>query len=218
MEHNENGLRQALINLEKNEALSIIDGLLKKGEPPMGIIEVLTQELEDVGSRFSKGDLFIPELVLSGEIAKTVMDKLRPYLSLTEGESLKTRGKIVIGTVEGDLHDLGKNLVGIMISSAGYEVVDLGMDVPTQKFVETVATERPAVLGLSALLTTTMKKQREVIQALEKENLRERVKVIIGGAPTTKEWADEIKADEYGSDAIHAVRVVKLLTKGGSVE
>jgi len=212
MNRNDDVLKQAFVRLDKNQVLSLVDERFGGGQPPLDIINILTQGLEEIGDLFSKEELYIPELVFSGQIFDAVMKKLRPNMSAKDAAQ-KRKGKVVIGTVKGDLHDLGKNLVTNMVRTSGFEVIDIGKDVPTEKFIEIVIDNRPDVLGLSSLLTTTMMMQAEVIEALKKENLRDDLKVIVGGAPTNKEWAEEIGADAYGSDAIDAVRIVKRLTR-----
>lgn len=218
MDRNDDALKQALVRLDKNQVLSLVDERFGSGQPPVDIINTLTQGLEEIGDLFSKDELYIPELVFSGQIFEASMKKLSPHISAKDAAQQR-KGKVVIGTVEGDLHDLGKNLVAAMIRNSGFEVIDIGKDVPTEKFIEIVLDNKPDVLGVSALLTTTMKMQAEVIEALKKDNLRNDLKVIVGGAPTSPEWAEEIGADAYGSDAIHAVRVVtRLARRGGSTK
>ncbi len=218
MDRNDDALKQALVRLDKNQVLSLVDERFDSGQPPVDIINTLTQGLEEIGDLFSKDELYIPELVFSGQIFEASMKKLRPHVSAKDAAQQR-KGKVVIGTVEGDLHDLGKNLVAAMIRNSGFEVIDIGKDVPTEKFIEIVLDNKPDVLGVSALLTTTMRMQAEVIEALKKDNLRNELKVIVGGAPTSQEWAEEIGADAYGSDAIHAVRVVtRLARRGGTTK
>ena len=218
MNRNDDALKQAFVRLDKNQVLSLVDERFDGGQPPLDIINILTQGLEEIGDLFSREELYIPELVLSGQIFDTVMKKLSPNISAKDAAK-ERKGKVVIGTVKGDLHDLGKNLVTNMIRTSGFEVIDIGKDVPTEKFIETVIDNKPDVLGLSSLLTKTMMMQAEVIEALKTENLRDDLKIIVGGAPTNKEWAEEIGADAYGSDAIDAVRIVKrLIQRGGTTK
>jgi len=195
-----------------NQVQSLVDERIGSGQPAVEIINILTQGLEEIGDLFSKDEMYIPELVRSGQIFEAVMKKLEPYM-LDEGTEHRRKGRVVIGTVKGDLHDLGKNLVANMLRTSGFEVIDIGKDVPTEKFIEVVLDTKPDVIGLSALLTTTMAMQAEVIKALKKENLRNDLKVIVGGAPVNEEWAEEIGADAFGSDAVDAVRIVKHLTR-----
>lgn len=163
-----------------------------------------------VGERFKNNEVFIPEVLVSARAMKAGMGKVQPLLAEANIES---KGKIVVGTVRGDLHDIGKNIVGMLLEGAGYQVIDLGADVSVEKFMEAVKKDRVNIIGMSALLTTTMIYMREVIQAVEVAGLKDKVKVIIGGAPVTQSYADEIKADGYASDAASAVDLVKgLLT------
>jgi len=202
--------KQALIRLDKEEVIFWVKERLNRGQPPIEILNVLAQGLEVIGDLYSRGELYIPELVFSGEIFKAASDKLKPSITKEQGRG-KSKGSIVIGTVKGDLHDLGKNLVAMMMRNSGFEVIDVGKDVPVERFVEAVSQYKPNILGLSALLTTTMKMQAEIIEALKNEGLKDNVKVIIGGAPVDQDWANQIGADAYGSDAVDAVRIVERL-------
>jgi 5-methyltetrahydrofolate--homocysteine methyltransferase len=161
-----------------------------------------------VGERFRVRDIFLPEVLLAARAMYAGMELLKPLL-IKEG--VPSRGKVVIGSVQGDLHDIGKNLVGIMLKGAGFEVIDLGNDVPPERFVETAVDEGAPVIGLSALLTTTMSGMKSVVEILEQRGLSGKIKVIVGGAPLSKEFAGEIGADEYGYDAANAVERVSDL-------
>ena len=200
----------AINNLEEEEVTSWVESQLEKGVSPHEIVDDLTVGLERLGERFEAEEAFIPELVLGGEIFTRAMELLRPAIE-ESGKAKKKVGTILLGTVAGDLHDLGKNLVAVTFVAAGFEVVNLGTDVPTMKFVEEVERTRPDIVGMSALLTTTMEKQREVIDALDEAGLRSKVKTLVGGAVANQEWADEIGADAYGGDAIDALRKAKVL-------
>ena len=155
-----------------------------------------------VGVKFRNGDLFIPEVLLCGQALKVGLDVLKPIIV---NGGLKPFAKIVIGTVKGDLHDIGKNLVSMMLQGAGFDVIDLGTDVPKEKFVETVRREKPQILGMSSLLTTTMPGLKNVIEAMDKEGLRNQTKVMVGGAPVTESYAGQIGANGYAPDAVSAV-------------
>jgi len=161
-----------------------------------------------VGARLRDGELFIPEVVISAQALKTGRDVLRPLIVKSGIELL---GKIIIGTAKGDIHYLGKDLVAMMLEGAGFEVINLGVDVSTEKFIEVVKQEKPQILGMSALVTSTMFGMRAVIEALEKNGLRDKVKTMVGGAPVTQSFADEIGADGYTVDAISAVVEAKEL-------
>jgi 5-methyltetrahydrofolate--homocysteine methyltransferase len=161
-----------------------------------------------VGERFGRGDIYVPEMLLSARAMQSALDVLEPLLSLAD---IGARGTVVIGTVKGDVHDIGKNIVGIMLKGSGFTVHDLGVDVPAERFVEAVRDLRPDVLGLSALLTTTMPGMQVVIDALKEAGMRDQVKVMVGGAPVTEEFARSIEADAYGHDAGGAAEQAKLL-------
>lgn len=161
-----------------------------------------------VSEKFKNNEFFIPEVLVSARAMHAGLDILKPLLAEA---NVKAKGKVVIGTVKGDLHDIGKNIVGMMLQGAGYEIVDLGADVPKEKFVEFTKKEEAQVVGMSALLTTTMIYMKEIIQALKDAGLKDKVKVIIGGAPVTQAYADQIEADGYAPDAASAVDLAKNL-------
>ena len=171
MGRNDDALKQALVSLDMNRVQSLVDERIGSGQPAVDIINILTQGLEEIGDLFSKDELYIPELVRSGQIFEAVMKNLEPYMS-DKGTDQGGKGRVVIGTVKGDLHDLGKNLVANMIRTSGFKVIDIGKDVATEKFIEVVLDTKPDVIGLSALLTTTMAMQAEVIEALEKRKFK----------------------------------------------
>ncbi len=161
-----------------------------------------------VGERFSKRDFFLPEVLMCAKAMHAGMDLLKPHFLKDE---VASKGKVVIGTVQGDLHDIGKNLVGIMLRGAGFEIVDLGNDVPAEKFVETAKQEEAAAIGMSAMLTTTMPVMERVVELLREEGLGDSVKTVVGGAPVSQDYADQIGADGYGYDATNAAVQVKRL-------
>jgi len=163
-----------------------------------------------IGERFKAMDIFIPEVLVSARAMNMGLEMIKPLLAKAK---VKTKGKVVIGTVRGDLHDIGKNIVAMMLRGAGYEVIDLGADVPKEKFLEHVRKEAADVVAMSALLTTTMTYMREVVEELKKAKLKTKVKVIIGGAPISQTYADRIKADGYAPDAALAVDLLKKLLK-----
>lgn len=166
----------------------------------------LISGMNSIGIKFRNNEVFIPEVLVAARAMKAALEILRPLLVQS---GVNSKGKVVLGTVKGDLHDIGKNIVGIMLEGAGFEVIDLGTDTPTEKFIEAVKTHKPGVVGLSALLTTTMPSMKAVVEKLKEENLRDRVKVIIGGAPVTQPFADEIGADGYSADATGAVDLAR---------
>jgi 5-methyltetrahydrofolate--homocysteine methyltransferase len=166
------------------------------------IVEGLTGAMDIVGRNFESGKYLIPDMLASAEAVGEAMDLLSPHL---EGAGMESKGKVIIATVKGDLHDIGKNIVSTMLKGAGFEIVDLGTDVPTDKIVQSVKEQDPRFLGLSALLTTTMREMEGVINALKDGGMREKVKVLIGGAPTSPEFAEKIGADTHCADAFQAV-------------
>lgn len=164
--------------------------------------------MDVVGRRFKAGDMFIPEVLLCARTMHGAMDILKPYLS--EGDQAGA-GKVVIGTVEGDLHDIGKNLVAMMLQGAGFKVIDLGTNIKPQDFVSSVKEHKPKILGLSALLTTTMPKMEETVEALKEAGIRDHVKIMAGGAPVTQDFIEKIGADAYGANAATASEKAKVL-------
>lgn len=175
-------------------------------DPKSIVIDGLTQAMEIVGQKFESEEYLIPDMLASAECVGIAMDIMSPHLLKAGVES---KGKFIIATVAGDLHDIGKNIVSIMIKGAGYEVIDLGADVPTTAIVQAVKENQAPYLGLSALLTTTMRVMQEVIDKLKEEGLRDNVKVLIGGAPTSKAFADQIGADSHCKDAFEAIDILK---------
>jgi 5-methyltetrahydrofolate--homocysteine methyltransferase len=167
--------------------------------------------MDVVGERFRVHEIFLPQVLLAARAMYAGMDLLKPLLIANQ---VPSRGKVVLGTIHGDLHDIGKNLVGIMLRGAGFEVIDLGKDVPPERFVEAAEHEQSGVIGMSALLTTTMTGMRTVVELLGQRGLRDRVKVIVGGAPVTADFARSIGADGYGFDAANAVDRVRALIQG----
>ncbi len=171
----------------------------------------LIKGMEAVGKKFKKNEIFIPEVLIASRAMKSAMDVIKPYMSDVEERSL---GKIILGTVKGDLHDIGKMVVSIALEREGYDIIDLGIDVPKETFLETIQKEKPDILGMSALLTTTMIYMRDVIDTIKSAHLKKDVKIIIGGAPITQSFADEIGADGYAPEAESAVTLVKALLSG----
>lgn len=177
---------------------------------PVDVVDVMNKALEAVGERYERGEYFLSELIMAGIMATEITNLLKPHL---DRSTEKPAGKVIIGTVRGDLHDIGKNIVIAMLSSGGFNIIDLGIDVPCEKFLKSVEKERPDILGMSCLLTVAMDELRNVIEELGKAGLREDVKVMVGGRPITPEFAKEIGADAYGSNAIEAVRIARALVR-----
>jgi len=171
--------------------------------------EGLLAGMSVVGDKFKKNEFYVPEVLIAARAMKAGMEIIRPLLTK---KGVKGAGKIILGTVRGDLHDIGKNLVGMMLEGAGFEIIDLGVDVPPEKFVEAAREKGADIIGLSALLTTTMPGMKDVIEAIKSSDLKGKLKVMIGGAPVTQDYADEIGADGYAPDAASAVDKAKQLT------
>ena len=200
-------LATTLSNLEEEKVLETVRSMLNKGIDPKDIINALREGMDKIGKMFEKGEAFIADLVIAADIFKKAVEIIKPHLKVVE----RGKGRVVIGTVEGGIHDIGKNLVALMLEISGYEVIDLGVDVSADKFAEAIEKYNPDVIGMSALMTTTMLNQKKIIEELKKRGLRNRVKIIVGGAPTTEAWAREIGADAWGSDCFDAVKKVREL-------
>jgi corrinoid protein of di/trimethylamine methyltransferase len=204
-------MAQSVIDGEPEIAVELAKRALAEGLDPL---EALNQGyitgVNYVGKQFACGEMYLPELVGAGEAMKNAIAVLEPEMT-RRGSARTILGKVVIGTVEGDIHDIGKSLVGTMLSSSGFQVYDLGVDVPIKTFVDKAREVDADIVGLSALLTTTMVKQKTIVKALQDAGLRPKVKVIIGGAPVTRGWAEEIGAEGYSEDAVGAVAVAKQI-------
>jgi corrinoid protein of di/trimethylamine methyltransferase len=204
-------LAETVTNFDPEGAVDLTKKALASGIEPLRIIENgLALGLGKVGEQFGRHQLFLPDLVMAAEAMKAALTVLEPELS-RKGEVRSFRGRVLIGTVEGDVHDIGKSIVAAVLTAGGFEVIDLGVDVRTSIFVEKVYELRPDILGLSALLSTTVLKQREVAEALTKAGLRGKVKLIVGGAAVTKEWAAKIGADGFAKDAFEGLEISKKL-------
>ena len=198
----------AVVEMELEKAKKICEDAISKGINPFKIIQQgITQAVMIIGDKFEAEEYFLPELIMAGEIIKETMRILNPKIKQM-GEQ-KLLGKIVIGTGKGDLHDIGKNIVKTFLKAEGFEVLDLGVDVSEEQFIEAIRNEKPKILAISALVSTTMPEVRNLMRKLENSNLRDQVKVIIGGAPITQEFVDDIGADAYAHDAIDGVRICK---------
>mgnify|MGYP001812440238 CR=1 FL=1 len=196
---------------EADEVASLVQQALDEGMEPNEVLQGgLIAGMDEVGRDFKAGDLFVPEVLIAARAMHAGMGILRPLLAEADVPSV---GKCLIGTVKGDLHDIGKNLVKMMMEGAGFEMVDLGTDVEPQGFVDAAREHQPQMIGMSALLTTTMVQMRTTIEALEEAGMRESLKIIVGGAPVTDAFAQEIGADAYAADAASAVDVARSLAE-----
>jgi corrinoid protein of di/trimethylamine methyltransferase len=203
-------LAQAVIDGEPEDAVELAQQALEQGLDPLTCInEGLSPGIDRVGELFASGEYYLPDLIIGGEAMKEALAILEP--ALKGSQERQVVGRVVLGTVAGDLHEIGKTLVGTMLTANGFDVTDIGIDQPASAFVAAVKEKNATLVGASALLTTTMGQQEKVIEALKEAGLRERVKVMVGGAPVTESWAKKIGADAYAEDAISAVGVARKL-------
>jgi len=207
-----NKLMNVVVSYDIDGAAKAAEDALQAGvDPVVAIEDGLARGVRIVGDKFGSAEVYLPELMVAVEAMKQAMKVLEPAIKEGARARRQSLGKVIIGTIEGDIHDIGKSIVSAMLTVAGFEVVDLGSDVPVEVFIEKTREVKPQVIGMSALMTTTMLRMEEVVRVLEKEGLRKNVKVIVGGAPTSQEWADKIGADGHGGDAMEAVEVMKNL-------
>ena len=198
--------------MQDTRVVELVEKALNHNASPKDILENgLIQGMKEVGDRFKKKEYYVPEVLLASEAFYAGFAIIQPLL---QSSIDNRRGKIVIGVVRGDIHDIGKNIVKVLVEAAGYRVIDLGKDVTVDKYIKTVRTEKPDILALSSLMTTTMTTMEDIIDALVKQGLRKSTKVIIGGAPVTAEFAKRIGADGYGEDAADAVRLIEDILGG----
>jgi corrinoid protein of di/trimethylamine methyltransferase len=203
---------EAVLSGEDDEAKSLAEKAVAQGIDPMDAVNKgFLPGMNEAGEKFSRSEYFVPDLLLSARAMRAGLDVLLPMVKAEKAAS--SRGRVLIGTVEGDIHDIGKTIVGTLLESAGFAVEDLGVDVPAKKFIEGTKEEKPDVLGLSCLLTSTMPAMASVIQELKELGLRDKVKVIVGGAPITDMYAKKIGADAFGDTAKEAVEVVNSLIR-----
>jgi len=203
-------LAQSVVDGEPEDAEALAKEALEQGLDPLECInQGLTPGIDRVGELFATGEYYLPDLIIGGDAMKAALNVLEP--AMAENQERAVLGHVVLGTVEGDLHEIGKTLVGTMLTANGFDVTDIGVDQPAAAFVEAVKESGATLVGASALLTTTMLQQQKVIDALQEAGLRDHVKVLIGGAPVTQSWCEKIGADGYADDAISAVAVAKGL-------
>jgi 5-methyltetrahydrofolate--homocysteine methyltransferase len=200
-------LVKAIADMREEEALKLVKEMVEGGSEPMAILDAAKEAMDLVGQRYEKGTYFLPELMLAGELMKQITDILKPELAkLPES---KRRGKVLLGTVEGDIHDIGKNIVGFMLDTSGFDVRDLGVDVPPQKFVEAIRDFQPQVVGLSGFLALAFDTMKETVEAIKAAGLRDKVKIMVGGGQVSEQVRKYTGADAYGKDAMAGVSLAK---------
>ncbi len=202
-------IRKKMREYDTDTVCSLIREALRKQTDPSEIIEGLADEMREIGNRFNRGILFLFDLVAAADVMKSAMNALLPFMD--DERVPKSLGRFLIGTVEGDIHDIGKNIVGSFLTASGFEVIDIGRDQAVEEFIRKTKEFKPDIIGASALLITTRIQQKKLIEALKKEGLRNRVKVMIGGAPTSREWAEKIGADAYARNAEKAAQIATKL-------
>jgi methanogenic corrinoid protein MtbC1 len=201
-------LVEAMANMKEKDALRIVDEMLAKGEDPNQILDLSSEAMQVVGERYQEGTYFLPELIMSGEVLKKIGEILKPHLAATQDQTKKL-GKVVLGTVRGDIHDIGKDIVGFMLEVNGFEVIDLGIDQPEDRFVQAVKEHQPQVLALSGFLSVAFDSMKSTIAEVEQAGLRTNLKVIIGGGQMDETVRKYTGADAYGDDAMAAVAFAK---------
>ncbi|MGB9720761.1 MAG: corrinoid protein [bacterium] len=202
-------IKKAVVGFEEKKVKELVKEFLEKGVEPKDILEQgLVAGMKEVGRLFEIKEYYVPEVLLASEAFYAGFELVSPLIAKTETTK---KGRIVIGVVQGDIHDIGKNIVKVMLEASGYEIIDLGKDVPNEKFIETVIEQQPQILALSSLMTTTMIQMETIINLLNRKKLRKNVRVIVGGAPLNQEYADKIGADGYAQDAAGAVRLVQKI-------
>ena len=210
MAENDEKLINLIADMEEDEALALAKEMLDSGAPPAAMLEICRAAMDIVGKRFEEQEYFVPELILAGEMLEQIGDMVKPLIAqAAEGEKKESFGKVLIGTVHGDLHDIGKNIVTFMLDVNGFEVIDLGIDVPAEKFIQTIKDEKPPVVGLSGFLTLAFDSMKETIEAIAQEGLRDDIKIMIGGGQVDQQICDYTGADAYGVNAMQAVNKCK---------
>lgn len=204
-------IKEAIVNMDLETAKNACENALNQGIKPFDIIkDGIGSAVKIVGDLFEAKEYFLTELIMSGEIITQIMKILKPYIK----SDIKAKAKVILGTAKGDMHDIGKNIVRNFMQAEGFEVIDLGVDVSTDRFVEATRVEKPEILAISVLISASMPEVEKVMKALNKEGLRESVKVIIGGAPVTRQFVDDIGADGHANDAIDGINICKGWAQG----
>ena len=205
-------LVSTLADLKEKEALEVVQNRLNAGDDPLTIMGDARRAMETVGKRFETGEYFVPDLIYAGEILKEITDMVKP--KLTKAAEVKRLGKVIIGTVVGDIHDIGKNIVTFMLDTNGFEVYDLGVDVPAEKFVERIKETNTSIVGLSGFMTLAFDSMKETIEAIEAAGLRDKVQIMVGGGQVDDQIRKYAGADAYGRDAMAAVSLAKKWVGG----
>jgi len=203
-------IRLDLFNYDEKAIKADVEKALEEGSSPLEVIDVLSGCMREIGDKFARLELFLTDLMMAGDVMKVALEILLPKIPK---EKISTKGKIVIGTIKGDIHDIGKNIVSAMLTASGFEVYDIGKDVSASKFLEEAEKVKADIIGASALMTTTMPALKDLIDYIKAKNLRNKYKIIIGGGPVTKEYAEEIGADAYAENAVEAIKVIENLIK-----
>ena len=200
-------LLQLIADLKEEEALALVETLIKEKVDPLKLLDTARGGMEVVGERFEKGDYFIPDLIMAGEILKGISERVKPLLNSEQTAAKK--GRVLIGTVAGDIHDIGKDIVTFMLEVSGYDVMDLGIDVPVPRFIEAIREFQPGVVGLSGFLTLAYDSMKKTVEAIEESGFRESLKIMIGGGQMDEEVRKYVRADAYGKDAVAAVNLCR---------
>ena len=209
MKENERQLIEAISEMREEEALQLARAMLDGGEDPLRVLELCREAMDVVGKRFERGEYFLPELVLAGEMLEQIGAVAKPLIQVSAGGAVKTLGRVLIGTVHGDLHDIGKNIVTFMLDINGFEVRDLGIDVPVAKFIEAIREFQPKVVGLSGFLTLAFDSMKETVQAVDAAGLRNGLKIMIGGGQVDEAVRTYTGADAYGVNAVAAISLCR---------
>lgn len=209
MKENEQRLLEAIADMREDEALALAKAMLGAGDDPLRVLELCRMAMETVGKRFQEGEYFLPELILAGEMLERIGEMAKPLIQAGGGAAVKKHGRVLIGTVHGDLHDIGKNIVTFMLDINGYEVKDIGIDVPVERFIEEIRAFQPSVVGLSGFLTLAFDSMKETIDAIAKAGMRENLKIMIGGGQVDETVRSYTGADAYGNNAMAAVTLCR---------
>ena len=205
-------LRDVIVDMQEEEAVRMAKQMLADGAAPLSVLDECREAMQVVGQRFEQGEYFVPELVLAGDIMQAISAEVKPLLKQQDGH--QKLGKVIVGTVEGDIHDIGKDIVVLMLDVNGFEVHDLGIDVPAQVFVDKIKEVQPQVVALSGFLTLAFDSMKSTVEAIEKAGLRNKVKIMVGGGTVDEQVRVYVKADGYGFDAMTAVNLAKQWTEG----